>query len=56
MPPLFEFIDPDALDKLVGDDIGAPSRFEGYITFDYDSYSVTVHADGEIVVMDLDRS
>lgn len=50
MPPLFEFIDPDALDKLLGDDFGRPTRFSGYVTFDYASFSVTVHADGEIVV------
>lgn len=55
LPPLFEYIDPDALDKLAGDDFGMPSRFTGYLTFDYDSYSVTVHGDGEIVVTELDR-
>lgn len=55
MPPLFQYIDPDALDKLVGQDVGTGSRFSGYVTFDYASYSVTVHSDGEIVVTDLDQ-
>jgi len=50
LPPLYEYIDPDALDKLVGD----ATRFEGYITFDYDGYSVTTYADGEIVVHQID--
>lgn len=55
LPPLFEYIDPDALDRLLGDDIGTPTRFNGYLTFDYASYSVTVHSDGEIVVTEFDR-
>lgn len=51
MPPLYDYIDPDALDRLVH---GGTSGFEGYITFDYDGYSITVYGDGEIVVHDLD--
>ena len=50
LPPLYEYIDPDALDKLLGGGLGQAGGHDGYLTFTYADYSVTVHADGEIVV------
>lgn len=50
LPPLYEAVDPDALDKLLGGGLGRSGGQDGYLTFTYAGYSVTVHADGEIVV------
>ena len=50
LPPLYESIDPDALDKLLGGGLGRSGSHDGYLTFTYADHSVTVHADGEIVV------
>jgi len=55
LPPLYESIDPDALDKLLGGDLGRSREYNGYVTFGYAGHSVTVHADGEIVVHEIDR-
>lgn len=54
LPPMYEAIDPDALDKLLGGGLGRSESYNGYVTFSYADYSVTVHADGEIVVHGLD--
>lgn len=54
LPPLYETIDPDALDKLLGASPTGSRSYNGYVTFGYADHSVTVHADGEIVVHELD--
>ena len=54
LPPLYESIDPDALDKLLGGGLGRSRGYNGYVTFGYAEHSVTVHADGEIVVHEMD--
>ena len=51
LSPLFEVIDPDALDELF--DRGSnPDRRprSGYVKFQFDGCDVTVHADGRTVV------
>lgn len=42
LPPLYESIDPQALDRLVASAAGAELR----LAFEYAGYQVTVHADG----------
>lgn len=44
MAPLYETVDPDALDKLVASDV------QGHVQFTYAGHEVTVHGDGAIVV------
>ena len=45
MDPLYEAIDPDALDDLfTGAAVG------GHVHFEYAGHEVTVHADGSVVV------
>lgn len=44
MAPLYETIDPDALDQLVAAEI------DGYVHFTYAGHEVTVHGDGAVVV------
>ena len=43
---LFDVVDPDALDALVG------SGFPGTVTFEYLGYRVTVHGTGRVDVTD----
>lgn len=46
LQPLYEVIDPDALDSLFTDRAGR----NGTLSFSLDGYDVTIHADGSIVV------
>lgn len=48
--PLYDAIDPDALDALFQSD---DASVGGYIAFDYYGYEVTVAADGRVSVDDL---
>lgn len=44
---LFDYVDPDALDELVGDSGAGASLV---VSFTVDGTSVTVHGDGRVVV------
>lgn len=44
LPPLYETIDPEALDRLFAD------RDDGTVTFSYCGYAVTVQHNGEVIV------
>ncbi|WP_225741159.1 HalOD1 output domain-containing protein [Halorussus halophilus] len=46
LPPLYEWIDPDALDEFVADEADDPRR----VRFDYAGYEVTVEGDGAVSV------
>lgn len=48
-PPLFEVIDPDALDQVFAP-TPTDGRMEGQVTFSYKGYNVTVHGDGYVSV------
>lgn len=43
LPPLFDSIDPDALDALF-----QPAMSNGRIAFAYDNYQVTVDSNGDV--------
>lgn len=43
LPPLYDVIDPDALDSLVHADL-----WNGQVMFTYFGYAVTIRSDGEI--------
>jgi hypothetical protein len=47
--PLFEVIDPDALDSLFSSD-GQPLPGDGKVTFGYHGYRVTVSSDGSVSI------
>lgn len=47
--PLYEVIDPDALDHLFAT-ASTDGRMDGKITFDYSGYEVTVWGSGYVVV------
>jgi hypothetical protein len=49
-PPLYEAIDPDGLDTLVGNASSNMNRSDVVITFDYAGYEVTVESDGSVTV------
>ncbi len=48
--PLYDAIDPDALDNLFSDKHDGSPRMGGKVVFDIDRYRVTVHSYGEIIV------
>lgn len=49
-PPLYDVVDPEALDKVFG---GKASL--GKVVFNYNSYEVSVEADGFVAVKDHTR-
>jgi hypothetical protein len=49
MPPLFEWVDPDALDRLFDPESGVPSD-SLEVSFRYRSYDVSVRGDGVLAV------
>jgi len=53
-PPLFEVIDPDALDQLFGNTMTA-GRMEGQVIFTYNGYEVTVSGDGHVAIDTLGK-
>lgn len=52
-PPLYEAIDPDALDKLFAPLHREPER-HGKVIFEYCGYEVTVHADRTVELESID--
>lgn len=54
LPPLYESIDPDALDQLFEDHDGAAAA-EALLSFTVDHWNVFVRADGRIRVCDATR-
>lgn len=51
LPPLFEIVDPDAIDSLFSNHNGATDA-EATLSFTYDNWNVFVNADGRIRVCD----
>jgi hypothetical protein len=51
-PPLFQVVDPDALDALFAPTAGDSERTTGMVRFEYLGYKVTVLADGSVTVRD----
>ncbi|MBO4247640.1 hypothetical protein IL252_07400 [Halomicrobium sp. IBSBa] len=49
LPPLYEVVDPDALDALFAD-----GQTFGVVTFEYAGYDVTVRADGHVEVSQIE--
>jgi len=49
LPPLYDVVDPDALDALF-----AGSETFGVVTFEYAGYDVTVRADGVVDVSEIE--
>lgn len=48
-PPLYEVVDPDALDQIFAT-TPTTGRMEGRVTFSYNGYEVTVCGDGDVSV------
>ena len=53
-PPLYEAIDPDALDEIVGSMPRSGSASAGHVAFPYSGYEVVVSASGEVSVTETD--
>jgi hypothetical protein len=54
-PPLFESIDPDALDSIFENTVTGRGRTEGRVYFEMSGCEVEVHATGHVRVTDLER-
>ena len=50
--PLYDHIDPDSLDALVSPRMVSRLEATNSVTFQYESYEVTVRSNGEITVQD----
>lgn len=51
MQPLYEAIDPDALDQLFhSNTTRSPRATDGYVAFQFEGRTVTVHGDGQVIV------
>ncbi len=48
--PLYEVVDPEALETIFKSFEDGPHREAGELRFPYHGYDVTVHADGEVSV------
>ena len=53
-PPLYEFVDPDAINHLLADRSGA-SRADAMLSFQVNTWNVFVRSDGRIRVCDGTR-
>lgn len=52
LPPLYDAVDPDALDSLFAPRPDGSPRVGCRVSFRFDGYQVTVHRDGEVQVRD----
>lgn len=52
LPPLYEVLDPEALDELFSHSTDRPLAVPSQVSFTYADYRVTVFADREIKVTD----
>lgn len=48
--PLYDSVDPDALDSLFTATGSSPTCGDGYVSFAFAGRSVAVHADGDVIV------
>lgn len=55
-PPLFEVLDPDALDALFSASGDSMSSACHHVTFRYHGYELTVYDDGTVDVTEIDES
>ena len=55
LPPLHDVVDVDALDKLFRPRRSGERRTNGSVTFQFAGYTVTVYADGLLVVRDAEN-
>jgi hypothetical protein len=54
-PPLYDHVDPDALNKLFSH-VQESDRMRGVVYFDFADYRVAIHATGDIVFFTPERS
>lgn len=55
-PPLYEAIDPDAIDSLFPRDANGRSPSSGRLSFSYNDYRITVTSDGDVQVTEPDET
>lgn len=55
LEPLYDVVDPDALDQLFRTHLNGHPRTDGRIVFSMDGCEVTVHANGDVVATPRDN-
>lgn len=50
LDPIFNSVEPDALDAIFQNLSNGPARDEGKVEFTHEGYTVTVHADGGVSI------
>ncbi|WP_247728728.1 HalOD1 output domain-containing protein [Halovivax limisalsi] len=48
--PLYEVVDPEALDLLFAPTVGGAERAAGSVSFEYAGHDVTVYSDGRVTL------
>ena len=56
LPPLYDVLDPDALEALIELNAARPAESDIHVTFTFNGYTVTVHTYGIIAVQPADRN
>jgi hypothetical protein len=56
LPPLYEAIDPDALDRLFAPTYGGGLRSDGRVIFEYAGYEVVIHSPNDVDVNPTDAA
>lgn len=51
LPPLYDAIDPDALERLFTSSVSPPTPSSIQVHFTYEGHEVTVHNDGDVTVI-----
>lgn len=54
LEPLYDVVDPDALDQLFQPHLNGTQRIGGRVIFSMDGCEVTIHANGDVVATPLD--
>ncbi|MFB9807991.1 HalOD1 output domain-containing protein [Haladaptatus pallidirubidus] len=54
--PLYEVVDPDALDSLFAPTYTGGTRTDGRVQFAYAGYEVVIHSTGDVNVSPLDAA
>lgn len=56
LPPLYEVIDPDALDRLFAPTYEGGPRSDGRVMFEYAGYEVVIHSPSDVDVSPADAA
>lgn len=56
LPPLYEVVDPEALNHLFASNYEGETRAAGQVTLVYAGYEIVVHSSGDVTISPLDAA